>query len=270
MMSGSGEMRSDDRLPLWLKVVCSAVGALLFAPTLIILPLSFTGESGFRFPPRTWSLKYYENFFTDPTWTGSLLASVGIALQVTVVATILGTAAALGMARLSPRFATAMNGAMLAPIVIPSVIVAIGVYAIFLRTGLTGTNLGFVLAHTAMALPFVTIAVSASLSSFDRRLELAAATLGAPPFRILIRVTIPQLLPGILTGAVFAFVTSFDEVMLALYLSSARLVTLPVKMFNSVTTEIDPTIAAASTVILVVTTAVILIPMLLMKGNNDV
>jgi putative spermidine/putrescine transport system permease protein len=121
-----------------------------------------------------------------------------------------------------------------------------------------------------MALPFVSIAVSASLSSFDRRLELAAATLGAPPSRILIRVTIPQLLPGILTGALFAFVTSFDEVMLALYLSSARLVTLPVKMFNSVTTEIDPTIAAASTVILLVTTAVILIPMLLMKGHNDV
>jgi putative spermidine/putrescine transport system permease protein len=163
-----------------------------------------------------------------------------------------------------------MNGVMLAPIVIPSVVVAVGVYSIFLRTGLTGTNLGFVLAHTAMALPFVAIAVSASLSSFDRRLELAAATLGASPARVLMRVTIPQLLPGILTGAVFAFVTSFDEVMLALYLSSARLVTLPVKMFTSVTTEIDPTIAAASAVILVVTTALILTPMLVREGNKNV
>lgn len=270
MMSRNGEMRSDNRLPVWLKVVCSAVGLVLFAPTLILLPLSFTGESGFRFPPRTWSLQYYENFFTDPIWSGALFASIGIALQVTVVATILGTAASLGVARLNPRLATLINGVMLAPIVIPSVVVAIGVYSIFLRTGLTGTNLGFVLAHTAMALPFVAIAVSASLSSFDRRLELAAATLGAPPARVLMRVTIPQLLPGILTGAVFAFVTSFDEVMLALYLSSARLVTLPVKMFTSVTTEIDPTIAAASAVILVMTTALILTPMLVREGNKNV
>jgi len=149
--------------------------------------------------------------------------------------------------------------------VVPQIVAAIGVYAVFLQWRLSGTVAGFVLAHTAIALPFVVVAVSAALRGHDRRLERAAASLGAGPWTTFRRITLPIILPGVLSGAVFAFVTSLDEVVVALYLQSPTLHTLPVQMFSSVTVETDPTIASASSLVLVVTTALILLPQLLRR-----
>ncbi|WP_067177337.1 ABC transporter permease [Microtetraspora niveoalba] len=262
---GENELRGGVGLRLW----GALVGAVLIAPTLIVIPLSFTGKASFTFPPESWSLRWYQNFFTDPGWRDALLTSVRIALLVAVLASALGTAAALALDSGRVPGKGLINGLLLSPMVVPQIVAAIGVYAVFLKWGLAGTTLGFVLAHTALAIPFVIVAVSAVLRGYDRRLEQAAASLGAGPLTTFFQVTLPLILPGVLSGAVFAFVTSLDEVVIALYLQSPELHTLPVQMFSSVTVETDPTIAAASTLVLVVTTMLILLPQLLRRRSPE-
>ncbi|WP_395105537.1 ABC transporter permease [Actinomadura sp. SCN-SB] len=256
---------ADFRGGVGLRLWAVLVAAVLVGPTLVVLPLSFTGRRSFAFPPSDWSLEWYRTLFTDPSWRDSLLMSVQIALAVAVAATVLGTAAALALDRGRLPGKGLIHGLLLAPMVVPQIVAAIGVYAVFLQWRLSGTVAGFVLAHTAIALPFVVVAVSAALRGHDRRLERAAASLGAGPWTTFRRITLPIILPGVLSGAVFAFVTSLDEVVVALYLQSPTLHTLPVQMFSSVTVETDPTIASASSLVLVVTTALILLPQLLRR-----
>lgn len=251
-----------------LRLWAALVGAVLVAPTLIVVPLSFAGSRSFVFPPQGWSLQWYRNFFTDPGWRGALLTSLEIAVLVAVLATVLGTTAALALDRGRVPGAGVVHAVLLAPMVVPQIVAAIGVYSVFLQWRLSGTLAGFVLGHTTLAVPFVVVAVSASLRGYDRRLDLAAASLGASPLATFRRVTLPAVLPGVLSGMVFAFVTSLDEVVVALYLQSPTLHTLPVQMFSSVTVETDPTIAAASSLVLVVTTALILLPQLLRRRRT--
>jgi putative spermidine/putrescine transport system permease protein len=233
------------------------VGAWLVVPTLIVVPISFSGDDSFAFPPSSWSTKHYATFFTESSWLTSLLVSLQLALIVTAVATVLGTMAAFALAR--TRFAGkgAIDGLFLAPLIVPGIVVAVAMYAAFLGWGLIGTPAGFVAAHTVLALPFVTVNVTAALAGFDRTLERAAAGLGASSWATFRTVTFPLIRPGVLAGALFAFVTSFDEVVVSLFIQSPNLQTLPVRMFTSVTNEVDPTIAAASTVVLVVSTALL-------------
>lgn len=258
----------SHRMPRWLGVLCAAIGLWLVAPSLVVLPLSFTDRDSFAFPPTGWSLRYYRKFFTDPDWWGSMTTSLRLALLVAVVATLAGSAAAYGLVRgggrgkVTATVLSVVNGLLMAPMVTPGIVAAVAVYSAFLDAQLVGTSLGFVLAHTALGLPFVIVTVSGSLRTVDRRLELAAAGLGAGPWAVFRRVTLPLIMPGVLSGAVFAFVTSFDEVVFALFLQSPTLRTLPVKMFTSVTAEVDPTIAAASSLIITVTTALVLAPTL--------
>ncbi|MFJ6657985.1 ABC transporter permease [Streptomyces sp. NPDC091377] len=252
-----------------LRLWAALVGALLVAPTLVVIPLSFTGRRSFAFPPEDWSLDWYRNFFTDPVWRDSLLTSLQIALAVAVLATVLGTLAALGLDRGRIPGKGLLNGLLMAPMVVPQIVAGIAVYAAFLDWGLAGTALGFVVAHTALAVPFVVVAVSTSLRGYDRGLDRAAAMLGASPLTTFRRVTAPLIAPGVLSGAVFAFVTSLDEVVIAFYLQSPTLHTLPVTMFSSVTVETDPTIAAASSIVLVATTALILLPQLLRGTRRE-
>jgi putative spermidine/putrescine transport system permease protein len=249
-----------------LRIIAVLVGFTLIAPTLIVIPMSFTDRKSFAFPPEDWSLRFYRNFFTDPAWRNALVTSARLAVVVALLATVLGSAAAFALVRGRFPGRSLVNAVLLAPMIVPGIVVAIAVYATFLRWRLAGTFRGFLLAHTMLAIPFVVVTVSSSLRSFDRRLELAAASLGAGPVTRLRRVTLPLILPGVLAGAVFAFVTSFDEVVIALFLSNPRFRTLPAKMFTSVTSEVDPTIAAASTLILVVSTLLILGPQLLRRS----
>lgn len=238
----------------------------LLAPILVVIPLSFTGKQSFEFPPTTWSTEWYSKLFTAPEWVDALTHSIVIALLVVVLAVILGTACAIGLDRGAIPGKSLIRAIVLSPLIIPIVIVAVGVYAVYLPWHLAGHELGFVLAHTALAIPFVVISVSTSLSGFDRRLEQAAASLGASPLSTFTRVTLPLIAPGIFAGAVLAFITSFDEVVTAIFLSTPTLKTLPVQMFNTIN-NVDPTIAAASTLVLAGTTVIVL---LVLVFNRDV
>jgi putative spermidine/putrescine transport system permease protein len=243
----------------WLKVHTVLVAILLVAPTLVVIPMSFSSGKTFQFPPQGWSLQWYERLFTSPQWTAAIFNSVQAGLITAVFATVLGTTAALGLMRLAPRWRGVLTGLLLSPMIVPHILVALVVFAAFLQAGLNGTLIGIILAHTAMAVPFVVIAVTARLQGMDARLPGVAASLGASPFAAFRRVTFPLLLPGILSGAVLAFVTSLDEVVIALFLQAPGAVTLPVQMFNSVTIQIDPTISAASSLIVVLVSVPILL-----------
>jgi putative spermidine/putrescine transport system permease protein len=263
---------TGTRVRAWQLMIVIAVGLWLVAPILIVIPLSFSDRPSFAFPPKGWSLRYYENFFTDPTWRDSLLNSVQIAVQVTIIATALGTAAAVALVRGrffgKAKVKGVINAALMAPMIVPGIVAAVAIFAAFLKWQLVGTYAGFVLAHTVLAVPFVIVSVTASLRGFNRDLELAAAAMGAGPLTTFRLVTLPLILPGVLSGAVFAFVTSFDEVVVALYLATPVIRTLPVTMYTSTTAETDPTIAAASTVILSVTTALIVLPQLFRRSSK--
>lgn len=244
------------RAALWTTGVL--VAAWLVAPTLVVIPLSFTDKVSLTFPPTGWSTRWYANFFGDPAWTAALANSLLVGVLVAVVATTLGTAAAFGLTRwTNGRGAAAASVLLLAPMIVPGIILAIGIYAVFLKLGLAGTLAGFVAAHTVLAMPFVVVSVTASLRTFDVRLETAAASLGAGRWATFRQVTLPLIMPGVVSGALFAFVTSFDEVVVSLFIQSPTLVTLPVQMYSSVTRETDPTLAAAATMILALTTVLV-------------
>ena len=253
------------RASWWLKTWCVVVVIWLMAPVLVIIPLGFSDAQSFKFPPEGWSLRWYSKFFSDPAWSEALVSSLVIAVLVMFVTTIVGTAAAYALDRANLPGKNVLSALLLAPMIVPGIVTAVAILGVFIRWNLNGTLLGFVLAHTVIALPFTFVAVTASLRSFDRKLERAALSLGGGPWYTFRRVTLPLVMPGVLSGAVFAFVTSLDEVVIALYLQTPDLRTLPVQMFNSVTIDVDPTIAAASTIILVVTTVAILLPQLLKR-----
>lgn len=256
-------MNEKTRIRLPIKLWATVTALLLVAPTLVVVPLSFSGKRSFAFPIESWSLQWYENFFADDRWLGSLTTSVGLAVVVGVVATILGTLAALGIRELRARFSAVTQITMMLPILIPGIVAAIAIFGMYLRWGLSGSPLGIILAHTTLALPFVLIPVSTALRGFDDTLTRAAAVLGASPVARFFQIQLPIILPGVATGFVFAFVTSLDEVVIAYFLQSPTLRTLPVQMYSSVTVETDPSIAAASTLLLVLSTLIILIPRLM-------
>lgn len=257
---------SDKRLGWGLRVWVAVVAAVLLAPTLVVIPMSFSASETFQFPPHKWSWRWYEEFFSSPKWTDSLLTSVQVGLMVAVIATVLGVAAAFGLDRTRWRARGAVRSAMMAPMIVPGIVVAIAIYGVFLRWQLNGTLLGFVLAHTVLAVPFVVTSMQTSLAGYDRTMETASASLGAGWVTTFLRVTLPQVLPGIGSGLVFAFVTSLDEVVIALFLQTPDIRTMPVQMYDSITAEIDPTIGAASSLIMVATTVVLLVPLLVRRA----
>jgi putative spermidine/putrescine transport system permease protein len=175
------------------------------------------------------------------------------------LATLLGTLAALGITRGRFPGRTLVNALTLSPLIVPVVIIAIGMFSLFVQWRISGSLVGLVLAHTALALPFVIVNVATSLRTMDRNLELAAANLGATPARSFLRITLPIIFPGVLAGAIFAFITSWDEVVVAIFLTSARFRTLPVEMWEQVRQVVDPTVAAVATTLLVVTTGLLLL-----------
>jgi putative spermidine/putrescine transport system permease protein len=229
----------------------------LIAPILVIIPMSFTESRILSFPPQGFSLEWYADLFTDRQWSTALANSAQVAVLTTILATVLGTLAALALTRARFPGRSVVNGLVLAPLVVPIVIIAIGMFSLFARWRLGGTLVGLVLAHTALAVPFVVVSVSASLRTMDRNLELAAASLGASPRVTFRRVTLPIILPGVIAGAIFAFISSWDEVVVAIFLTSARFRTLPVKMWEQVRQAVDPTVAAVATLLLVVTTSLL-------------
>jgi putative spermidine/putrescine transport system permease protein len=220
----------------------------LIAPILAIIPLSFNAEPYFTYPMPGLSLQWYQDFFGNPRWTNAFLLSIKLAVTVTIAATALGTMAALGLARTTLPGRSILLGLLLLPMIVPVIVVAVSVFMAFGYFGLIGTFAGLALAHTALAAPFVVIAVTSTLSNFDWTLQRAAQGLGATPVTVFRKIILPLILPGVITGALFAWVTSFDEVVVALFLSSAEQRTLPKQMFSGIREMISPTITAAATV----------------------
>lgn len=242
-----------------LIVVGSLVLFFLMVPNVIVIPISFSPIEFYQFPPPGISLRWYEEFFTDPRWLGSLFLSLRVGAATAVLSVLLGVCAAFGVTRGLSFGRQATLGLVLAPIVVPNVIVAAGLYVFYADIGLLHSEFGLILAHTIIATPIVTITVMASVKRIDRNLELAAMSLGAGYVRTFITVVLPQVRPGILAGLIFAFVTSFDELVLAIFLGGIDSTTLPMKMWEGITVESNPVLPAASTVLLVFSTLPLLI-----------
>jgi putative spermidine/putrescine transport system permease protein len=227
----------------------------LALPIVVVTVVSFSSAAYLTFPPPAFGLRWYNAYFASEDWLRSSWLSIWVAASVVVLSTLLGTLAALGIARLPKALRVVASALILSPLIVPSIIVAIGIYYAFARYGLVGTPAGLILAHTCLAVPFVVTSVSASLSGIDPRLEQAALSLGATPIGAFFQVTLPLIRPGVLAGALFAFITSFDELVVALFISGSGAVTLPRRMWDDLQYQIDPTIAAVSTVTIVLTVA---------------
>ncbi|SNT38729.1 putative spermidine/putrescine transport system permease protein [Actinomadura meyerae] len=235
-----------------LAVLAALVGVYLVLPVLIVVPMSFSDSSYLSFPPGETSLRWFRNILDDPVWLDSALASLNVALLSSACAVVLGVLAALALVRGRLPFRNTIMAVLLAPLIVPYVIVGLAAYIAFLELGLTQTTLGFVLVHTCLAVPYVVINVVAGLVSVDRRLEMASMSLGAGPVGTFFRVTLPLILPSVLAGGLFAFFISWDEVVTAIFLSGPEMTTLPVQMWSGIRVQIDPTVAALSTLVLIV------------------
>jgi putative spermidine/putrescine transport system permease protein len=233
----------------------AAAVAFLLAPLAVILPLAFTSSVFLSYPIPSFSLKWFDELVTADAWRRSIANSLVIGAGTTALATVLGTLAALGL-----RFHVPLSGTLralfLLPIVVPAVVLGVGMQTLFARLGLANTYLGVIVAHTVVSVPFVFVSVSAALGGIDRRIEYAALSLGAAPRTVFRRITLPLALPGILSGAAFAFATSLDEVVLTLFVAGPNQRTLARQMFSTMRENISPTIAAATYVIIAGTLAV--------------
>jgi putative spermidine/putrescine transport system permease protein len=229
----------------------------LLAPVVIILIVSFSAADYLTFPPPGLSLRWYQRFFGVATWRRAIGVSVQVASLTMLFATALGLAAAVALVRGRFRRKGLVYAVLLSPAIVPTVITAIGLYFFFVRLKATGSVLAMALGHTVLALPVVVIIIAATLQGFDLRLEQAALSLGASRLTALRRITLPLIAPGILSAALFAFLTSFDELLIPLFLSGVEVQTLTVRIWNSLMLEVDPTIAAVSSFLIGVTTAVL-------------
>lgn len=228
-----------------------AVMAFLVLPILAVLPISLSAGSFLSYPLPGLSLQWYEKVFRPEPWMSALKNSLAIGGLTTLLATVLGTLAAIGLAKRIRFGKSLLLSLVLSPMIVPPIVYAVAIYFFFARFGLNATYLGMVIAHTVLALPFVVVPVLATLSTFDQTLVRAGASLGASPLRVFRHVTLPNILPGVLTGAVFAFATSFDEVIVAIFVAGAEQQTLPRQMIEGIRDSIDPSILAISTVLIV-------------------
>jgi putative spermidine/putrescine transport system permease protein len=253
---------------LVLYVIVGLVILYLVFPILLVIPLSFSSAQYLTFPPPGFSLQWYDKFFSRSDWRSAAWLSIWIGFSVMVLATVLGTAASLGLVRGRFRGRQTINTFLVSPMVVPSIIVAIGIYFFYARIGLIGHPIALIIAHTALAVPFVVVNVSATLYGFDERLEFAAMNLGANRWQTFRQVTLPIIRPGVFAGALFAYITSFDELIVALFVSGTGAVTLPRKMWDSIRFEIDPTIAAVST-LLIAFTATLFVSAELLRRRSE-
>jgi len=232
------------------RLICAAVLLFLIAPILVVMPLSFNAEPYFSYPLPGLSLRWYEDFFTNDRWTLALKNSMVVAAAVTILATSLGTLAALGLSRTRFWGRDLVMSLLISPMVVPLIISAVGMYFFYTRIAVSNSLPGLILAHTALATPFVVIVVTATLSGFDHSLTRAGASLGAPPQTVFFKVILPLILPGVISGALFACVTSFDESTVVLFLAGPEQRTLPKQMFSGIREVISPTITAAATLLI--------------------
>ncbi|MFM2318826.1 MAG: ABC transporter permease [Thiothrix sp.] len=268
------------------RVICGLIFFFLIAPILIIIPLSFNATDFFTFTPEMlrlqpegYSLKHYQDFFTNGDWQNAMRNSLKIAPVATLIAVVLGTIAAIGLSQSHVPFRRAIMATLISPMIVPLIISATGMYFFYARLGnymvdSLGMNaslveyIKIVLAHAALGIPFVIITVTATLVGFDRSLTRAAASMGAGPVRTFFKVQMPLIIPGVISGALFAFITSFDEVVVVMFVGSAKNKTLPWQMFTGLREQISPTILAVAT-ILVVLSVMLLVTLELLRRRSE-
>lgn len=234
-------------------VVC-----FLLAPNVIVVGMSFSRGSTLEFPPQGFSLRWYQRYLETPGWIEATATSLLVGVATAALSVVIGGLAAYALARGRFRGRELGQALILLPIIVPHLVVAIALYRLFSGLGLTGTYAGFVLAHTMLATPFVVTIMVPTIRSIDPALEHAAIGLGAGRLQTLRRVTIPLALPGIVSSALFAFLVSFDELLVAMFLSGPFVATLPKKLWDGVRLEIEPTLAAVSTLLIVLTLAILM------------
>lgn len=253
----SPRSRGDRWLLAGYHAFCALVLAFLLLPVLAVIPLSLNAGSFLTYPMAGWSMRWYEDFFTSARWLSASRNSAFIGAFATLIATALGTAAALGLDHVGRRSRQVLNALFILPVVVPVVVVGSSLYALMAPLGLTNSYAGLIMAHALLGAPFVVITVSATLRGFDRNLLRAALGLGASPLTCFRMVTLPLILPGVVSGAVFAFATSFDEIVVTLFLAGPQQRTLPLQMFDGVREQISPTITAAATLLFLLSVALV-------------
>ncbi|MGJ7458899.1 ABC transporter permease [Halomonas sp. MA07-2] len=259
-----------EKLWFWtFRMFCGLVLLFLITPVLVIIPLSFSSGSFLTYPLPGFSLRWYEAIFdTSGPWLAALKNSLIVAPLATLLAMGLGTLAAVGLNRADFPGKGLILALLISPMVVPLVIVAVGMYFFFAQVGLLNSYTGLVLAHTVLGVPFVVITVNATLQGFDFNQVRAGASLGASPLRVFFTVVLPQILPGVISGGLFAFATSFDEVVVALFIASPTERTLPIQMFSGIRENISPAIAAMATILILLST-LLLVTMELLRRRSE-
>ncbi len=243
-----------------LKIYTLVLIALLSLPILVVLPIAFTDSPFLAFPPKGFSLRWFESFMFSPVWQSALLRSFGVAVVTAFAATALGLGAALSLTRLPAAWTKPMFAVFLAPLIVPRIVIAVGLFYLFARLGLVGTNLGLVIGHTVLAIPYVVVTMVAALKRFDWRLDDAGRILGASAFARLRTIQLPMMIGSVVAALQIAFIISFDELTIAIFVSGGLTNTLPKQMWDDMTLQVNPTLAAVSLVMVVVIAVLVLIP----------
>ena len=244
---------------LWLYAVAVLVMVWLVIPTLLVIPMSFSASQYLEFPPREWSVRWYKSYFNSTSWMQATVTSLKAGVLTALLATPLATMAAYGLHVSRLRHANLLLMLLLTPMVVPVILIGIGVFYAYVKLKLVNSLLGLVLAHSMLAIPVVMLVVASALKSFDLDQELVARSLGASRIKAFWMVTLPQIKFSVVTGAVLAFLTSFDEIIVSLFVSGGDNSTLTRNMFNALRDQVDPTIAAISTLIVLATTVLLVI-----------
>ena len=262
-----GKTPTKNLSSLFLRIFCGFVFLFLISPTLIVIPISFSSSRFLKFPPPGFSLQWYENYFGGRDWISATVLSFEVAAITTITATILGTLLAVTLVRGKFPCKNIIYFMAVSPMIVPLIITAISLYFFFSKLHLVGTIPGLVAAHTVLTIPFVLVIVSGTLKGFDETLERASLSLGANPLKTFLYVTFPIIRPGVISGALFAFIISFDELVVVIFISGVSGVTLPKRMWDGIRLEIDPTIAAVSS-LLVGLSSMMLLLMNVIKRNE--
>jgi putative spermidine/putrescine transport system permease protein len=245
------------------------IGAMIFlmAPVLVIIPLAFNADPYFTYPIKAWSLKWFIEFFTDEVWQTAVKNSFIIAILATLISTTLGTLASVGLTHRNLPGRALITAILVSPMIVPIVIMAVGAYFFYSTLGIANSLTGIVLAHAVLGTPFVVITVTATLAGFDQALFRAARSLGASPWTAFRRITLPIIWPGVFSGALFAFATSFDEVVVVLFLGSVEQRTIPRQMWTGLREQLSPTILAAAVVLIFISVLMLLTLEVLRRRN---
>lgn len=252
------------RWALW--IITGLTCAFLLLPILFIAALSFGSSQWLVFPPPSWTFKWYQQLFADPRWLETALTSLKVGVLTMIASVLLGLLASFALVRGRFPCRELLRGLFLTPMVLPVIVFAVGLYALFLRIGLSGTLVGFVIAHTILAFPFAVISISNSLQAFDTAIENAAILCGASPLEAKIKITLPSIRLGLLSAALFSFLISWDEVVVAIFMASPTLQTLPVRIWGALRQDLSPVIAAVSTVLVLLTLLLMICASLIKKA----